>query len=131
MEVSDATKVAEAATALEEPLTPLPDPVVLPLLPLEPVVLPLLPPDPVVLPLLPLEPVVLPLLPLDPVPVGIGCAVAAGSKNRPLATAFEPGAVLMTVILTCPRTVQIRYPPVWKEDIDSVSSTIPVAASVN
>ena len=57
--------------------------------------------------------------------------VPAGSKNRPLATAFEPGRVLMTLILTCPRTVQIRYPPAWKEDTASVSNTVPLAASVN
>jgi len=74
--------------------------------------------------------VVVPLVPVVP-ESGTDCEVLAGSKKRPLASAFEPGALLMTLILTWPRTVQIRYPPAWNEERVSVSRTFPLVASVS
>ena len=66
--------------------------------------------------------------------VEVGVGVDEGgveSRNSPLRTAFRAlPPVLVTLITRLPETSQSRYTPLAKDEIDSVSSTVPEAASL-
>src|SRR6516165_1258778 len=56
--------------------------------------------------------------------------VITGSKNRPLRTALPVLLRLVILMLMSPEPFHTRYSPLLKLDTLSVSSTVPVVASV-